>query len=156
VPETARAVVLAVLLLSTSVWLGGYVAIAVVARVATATLEPAGRVAFFRALGRRYLWVGGGALVVAIGTGAALLDYDSGGALLIATIVLTAVLVGTLAVAVGQARRQTRLRRAALAAPRDEALAARVHATAVRAGLLRALLGAITVALVVLGSFLAV
>jgi putative copper export protein len=75
-----RAFLIAVNLLSAAVWVGGFVAIAVVARVARRTLEPAARIAFFRRLGRAYGVVGGGALVVALCTGAALLPDAFGSA----------------------------------------------------------------------------
>ena len=71
--DTTQAVLLGVFTLASCIWVGGYVAIAVVARAAARTLEPAPRVAFFRALGRSYLLVGGPALVVALGTGGGLL-----------------------------------------------------------------------------------
>lgn len=75
--QTVQAVLLAVFILATSVWVGGYVAVAVVARAASATLDAAGRVAFFRSLGRSYLWVGVPALVIALATGAILArDHD--------------------------------------------------------------------------------
>jgi len=70
--ETVEAIVLAVFILATSVWVGGYVAIVVVARTATATLEPGARVTFFRSLGRSYLRVGLPALIVALVTGGVL------------------------------------------------------------------------------------
>jgi putative copper export protein len=56
-------------LLAASVWVGGFVAVAVVARVAKRELDPAARVAFFRSLGRDYGKVGGSALAVATLTG---------------------------------------------------------------------------------------
>ena len=55
-----------VLLIAGSVWVGGYVAIGVVARVTVRTLGPADRVAFFRALGRMYGIVGTVALALAL------------------------------------------------------------------------------------------
>jgi len=60
-------------LLAGAVWVGSLAALPVVARTARQTLEPQMQVTFFRALGRRYGVVGGGALVLAIATGAALL-----------------------------------------------------------------------------------
>ncbi len=51
-PRPAEASLAAVLVLATAVWVGGLVAIFVVARVADATLRAAERVAFFRGLGR--------------------------------------------------------------------------------------------------------
>lgn len=154
--QPAQALLLAALIISTSVWVGGYVAIVVVARAATATLDSAARVAFFRTLGRSYLWVAGPALLVALVTGAILLHAHEPSALLISTIVLALTLVVFLAVAVAQARRMSRLRDDALAAPDDEQLAMRVRSGGQLAGILRAFLGVLSLTLVVLGSFLAV
>lgn len=100
--DTAEAILLAVFILATSVWVGGYIVIAVVARTATATLDPSGRVAFFRSLGRSYLWVGVPALIVALGTGAVLLRDHDWDALLVATVMVATVMVVCLAVAVVQ------------------------------------------------------
>ena len=61
------------LIVATAVWTGGLVAIFVVARVARHTLMPRDRMAFFRGLGRSYAPVGGIALAMALGCGAALL-----------------------------------------------------------------------------------
>lgn len=72
-------------ILATSVWVGGLVAIAVVPRVATRTLDPGAEVAFFRALGRTYGVVGTLALALAYGAGAALLLDRPWDALLTAT-----------------------------------------------------------------------
>ena len=153
--EAAQGALTAALVVATSIWLGGYVAIVVVARVATATLEPGGRVALFRSLGRAYLRVGIPALVVALAVGAVLLTEHGWDALAVTTTVLSLVLVGLLAVAVAQARRMTRLRRQALARPEDAALTVQVRRGSRYAGVLRALLGLLSVSLVVLGSFLA-
>lgn len=150
-----HAVVLAVFVLATSVWVGGYVAIAVVARAAAATLDPAGRVAFFRYLGRSYLWVGAPALVIAFVTGAVLLSGQHRNALLLSTVVIAVVLVVLLAVAVAQARRMTRLRHRALAAPENTSLPGQVRRGGRAAGALRGVLGLLSLTLVVLGSFLA-
>ena len=109
--DTTRVVLLGVFMLAASIWVGGYVAIVVVARVATRTLQPAQRVAFFRGLGRIYAIVGCGALVVALGTGAALLgDRAWGGAVVVTAAVAAALVLSTL-VGMAQARRMTRLRR---------------------------------------------
>jgi hypothetical protein len=58
-PRPAEASLTAVLVLAAAVWIGGLVAMFVVARVAQATLGAAERVAFFRSLGRVYGLVGG-------------------------------------------------------------------------------------------------
>ncbi|MGI8459713.1 MAG: hypothetical protein ACR2LI_16580 [Propionibacteriaceae bacterium] len=153
--DTTKAVVLAVFVLATSVWVGGYVAIVVVARTATATLDQGARVAFFRSLGRSYLRVGMSALIVALVTGGVLARDLGWDGLLIATVVVAAVLLVSLAVAVVQARRMTRLRRRLLASPDDTRLSEQVRRGARAAGGLRGLLGLLSVALVVLGAFLA-
>lgn len=69
-PQPAETTLTAVLVLATAVWVGGMVAIFVVARVARATLGAAKRVAFFRRLGRAYGLAGGAALTVALASGA--------------------------------------------------------------------------------------
>lgn len=153
--HTADALTLAVFVLATSVWVGGYVAIAVVARAASATLDAAARVAFFRSLGRSYLWVGLPALILALVTGGILARGLEWEPLLVATVIAAAVLLASFAVAVVQARRMTRLRRRLLDSPDEEWLSTRVRSGARAAGSLRAVLGVLSLALVVLGSFLA-
>jgi hypothetical protein len=63
---------LTVNLLAAAVGVGNLAALAVVTRAADETLDPRTRVAFFRALGRRYGKVGGLSLAIAVGTGAGL------------------------------------------------------------------------------------
>jgi hypothetical protein len=71
-PRPAETTLTAVLVLATAVWVGGLMAIFVVARVAHATLGASERVAFFRGLGRAYGLAGGVALTVALASGAVL------------------------------------------------------------------------------------
>lgn len=149
-----RALVLTVLLLATSIWVGGYVAIAVVARTASTTLTAEDRVAFFRTLGRAYFWVGTPALVVALVTGAVLSRHADHGVLFTAAVVIAVLLILSFAIAVVQARRMTQLRRQLLSSD-DLQLAERVRRGAAAAGALRGLLGLLSVALVVLGACLA-
>lgn len=144
-----------VLVLATSIWVGGYVTIAVVARVSGAVLEPPERIRLFRSLGRVYFWVGAPALVVALVAGG-LLAQDRAGALTAAAIAVATVLLVAFALAVAQARRMTRLRHEAAAAPAGATVHARVAVGARVAGALRGVLGILTLALVVLGSVLAV
>lgn len=153
--DLTEAMVLVVFIVATSIWVGGYVAIAVVARTASTTLETADRVVFFRSLGRSYLWVGLPALLIALVTGAILVRGHDRDALLIATVAVVAVLLTSLAVAVIQARRMTRLRRTLLGSPDDKSLSEQVRRGARDAGALRAVLGLLTFALVVLGALLA-
>jgi uncharacterized membrane protein len=153
--DPTRAILLGVFMLAACIWVGGYVAIAVVARVASRVLAPDQRVALFRGLGRSYGIVGSVALAVALGTGAALLSAHAWDATLTAATVLAAILVLALAAGVAQARRMTQLRQAALAAPGDLQLARRVRRGARSAMVLRAALGLLSVALIALGSLLA-
>jgi hypothetical protein len=156
-PDVVRTALEVVLLLAGSVWLGGLVTIAVVARVAGRTLGPVERVAFFRALGRAYGVVGGGALVLALVTAAVLAGTRPWNGLLTACAVVAAALVGTTAVGVRQAMRMTRLRERALAGPpgsdgghsRPDDGAVRRGAT--RAAALRGLIAVLSLALAVLG-----
>lgn len=153
--NTLDAICLIALVLGTSVWLGGYVAIAVVARVTTRTIEPSARVAFFRALGRAYFWVGTPALLVALVSAGVLARDVESGPLFSVTVAAAALLVVCFAVAVGQARRMTRLRIRLADSSEDPSLEERVRRGAVRAGVLRAALGVLSLVLVVAGSFLA-
>lgn len=140
--------------LASSVWLGGYVALAVVARASTTSLAPTARVAFFRALGRAYLPVGGTALVVGILSGAVLLRDRPVDGLMIATAITAGLLVALLALGVVQARRMTRLRQRVTTAPSDGELVTQVVRGGSAATALRGLLGVLSLALVVLGSLL--
>lgn len=149
--DTTTATLTGLLIFGTSVWVGGLIAIAVVARVATATLEPAARVGFFRGLGRAYGIVGTAALALAYGTGAALLYGRSWSGTLIAAVAVAAALAAMLAVGVAQARRMTRLRRRSLDVPGDTDIAHRVRRGAARAGALRELIAVLSLTLLALG-----
>jgi hypothetical protein len=154
-PATGTPVLVFTAFVAGAVWVGGFVAIAVVARVAGAQLEPAVRVAFFRALGRSYGRVGGLALVVALACGALLLaDHPWDGTVLAALVVAGALVLVT-AAGVAQARGMTRLRARALDEPGDAELAQRVRAGARRAGVLRAAIGVLSLVLVALAAGLA-
>jgi len=142
-------------MLATAVWIGGLVVIFVVARVATRTLRPAERIELFRGLGRAYGPVGGLALAVALVSGAALLSgHPWNGQVTAATAVAGALVVVTVA-GVLQARRMTRLRRSALGHPGSPRLAGQVRREAISAGILRALIAALSLALLALGAVLA-
>ncbi|WP_446664769.1 hypothetical protein [Flexivirga sp. B27] len=148
-------VLITVLVLSTSVWIGGYVAIAVVARTATTTLDPAQRVRFFRSLGRAYLRVGTPALAVALISGALAARHHSWDAVLIISTIVAVLLVALLAAAVQQARHMTRLRHDAVTAGRDAATDPAIRSGHRTAGMMRAALGALSLVLLVLGCFMA-
>lgn len=146
-----RAYWLVLLMLATSVWLGGYVAMAVVARVSTDSLAPPDRVAFFRALGRAYLPVGSAALALGFVSGGVLLMSRAVDGLSIATVITAGLLVLILGVAVAQARRMTRMRQRASDTPSGGRPAPQVIRSGSAATVLRALIGVLSVTLVVLG-----
>jgi uncharacterized membrane protein len=142
-------------LLAVCVWVGGFVAVAVVARVVRHELDQRVGVAFFRSLGRSYGKVGGFALAVAVLTGTALLarrgwDQTAGAAALLALALIVATVGG-----VAQARRMTCLRQRALHEPRDPALSALIDQGARQALVLRTTIGTLTLVLLALGAVLA-
>lgn len=151
---TVSAPLIAVHALAASIWVGGLVAIFVVARVASRTLEPAQRVSFFRSLGRTYGVLGSVALVVALASGAVLLDGHELDGLLAAAVILAAALLVVTTAGMAQARTMTRLRRQAVAEVGGKPLDARIRRGAIVATTLRACIGILTLALVVLGAAL--
>jgi uncharacterized membrane protein len=151
----ANAVLLAAHLVAASIWVGGYVAIAVVGQVARRTLEPPARIAFFRSLGRTYGVLGGASLLVGLATGAALLSGRLTSASGLAAIALGAALLVATAAGMRQARRMTRLRRHALAHAGDASLAGRLRQATRAAALLRSAIGLLTLALVLLAAAIA-
>ena len=154
-PQPAEASLTAVLVLATAIWVGGLVAIFVVARVAHATLGVAERVAFFRGLGRVYGLDGGMALAIALASGAVLASTRHWDGQLIASTALAAGLVAVTVAGVAQARRMTRLRQDALRDPGRLEPAAQVRRSARRATVLRAAIAALSLALLTLGSVIA-
>jgi len=151
IPLAASVPLVAVELVAASIWVGGLIAIFVVARAASATLAPTERIAFFRALGRSYAIVGSLALLVALAVGAILLDGHPWDGLLTAAAIVAGALLVALAAGMAQARAMTRLRRRALKAPE---LDDRVRRGAALAGALRGAIGILTLALVVLAAAL--
>ena len=149
------AVAVFVLLLATSVWIGGFVAIAIVARVARHELDLPTRIAFFRRLGRRYLVVGGGSLAVALGSGGSLLALGDWTPTKTVAAALGIALALATVVGVIQARELTRMRRRNLLRSRETAAAEAERSAAARAALLRASIGALTFALLAVGSAIA-
>lgn len=126
IPVAGQGILLGLLLVSSAIWLGGWVALIVIARSATATLKPADRIAFFRHFGVHYGTVSTTALVIGLFSGGILLLVGVWTPLSTAMATVAVVLVIALLVGVVQARRMTRLRRALHSTPEDSALASRV------------------------------
>jgi uncharacterized membrane protein len=150
-PDQTAAALTGLLIFAATVWIGGSAVIVLVARVASCTLTPEARVAFFRKLGRSYGAIASAALVVAYGAGATLVFGRPWNATLTATAVVATALVAATAVGVVQARRMSRLRSRALAEPDDAQLSRRVRSGAARAGALRGAIGGLSLALLALG-----
>ena len=153
--EVARALLGGAVVLCGAVWVGGFVVLVVVDQVACRTIDPPERVAFFQMLGRVYGIVGGLALTLGLAGGAFLVYDRRWDAVLTLTAVAAVALAAATVIGVAQARRMTRLRRAALDHPDDTALADRVRRGARTAGILRSLIGVVSLALLVLGVVLA-
>jgi uncharacterized membrane protein len=148
----ARGVLVFFELLTASVWIGGLVVIAIVARIVRAQLDPSEQVAFFRALGRSYGKVGTIALGLALAFGAALLTQRSADAAVVASVLLALILVVTTGVAMRQARAMTRLRSRGLG---DPDLDSAILAGARRAALCRFAIAGLTLLLLAVASALA-
>ena len=149
----AQSLLVFVTLIATTVWLGGLVAIAMVTRVARRRLGPVDQVGFFRDIGRSFGAVAALALLVALAGGAAMVGGDAWGeGTTLAGAVIAAALTIATASGVTQARRMTRLRERAARDPGDDALADLVRRGATRALALRAAIGALTLALLLVAA----
>lgn len=152
-PGPLAALFLILLLLATSVWIGGWFSLIVISRTTTATLSAPDRVAFFRRFGKVYGIQSSIALVVALLFGLLLLLGMPWTALSTWCVVLSAVLVLALIAGILQARSQRVLRQRLLRSPGEEgeALRAKIAAGGRSAILLRTSLGVFSVAILVLG-----
>ena len=149
-PASVGGALLGLLIVSSAVWLGGWVALVVVARSTTATLSRHDRVAFFRHFGPRFGIVATVALLVAYVSGIILLASAPWTVVSTLLVVIAVVILVVLGVGILQARRMTRLRRAVVVAPDDGLLSTRVRRGARRALVLRAGLGVLSLAMVIL------
>jgi putative copper export protein len=149
-------------LIAAAIWAGGLVFLGLSVGAARRTLGDAERIAFFRAIGRRFAVVGGIALLVLIATGSDMVsDRDAwdtlgegtyGGTLLAKLILVGIVIVLTVFHSAVQGPAISRLRERAAATPGDAALAAEIRRKAAFAGVVSLLNLVATVAILVLAA----
>lgn len=151
--STGRTALLAVGMLASSIWVGSLVAIAVMSVVARRELDARSRVALFRGVGRAYLYVGTGSLLLAVAVGAVLAwPLSQVGVGVQAEFALSGLLLAVSALGMAQAKRTTVVRRHALDRPNDVAARSAVAAGAKVAGALRGAIAVVTLVMVVLGA----
>lgn len=155
-PEPLEIILAVVLILAVATWIGGYIAVVVVSVVSAKTLEPEARVAFFRRFGAAYLKVAGPALLVALALGWMFLSRLPWSDELARMVVASGALVLLLIAGIVQARDLTRLRERLSDAPDDGVLAQRIRVRARTAGILRGLIGVLTLGIIVHAAILLV
>ena len=144
----------AVELIAASIWVGGMVCIAIVAKAARGVLDESSQVAFFRAVGRRYGIVGTASLLIAIAAGLALSWPPSSWSRTIdAAVVLAGVLVVATIAGMMQARAMTALRRKLIANAGDSSTAVALRRGRLLANGIRGLMALMTLAIVILAAF---
>ncbi len=110
----------AIELIAASIWVGGMVCLAIIAKAARGVLDESSQVAFFRAVGRRYGIVGTASLLIAIAAGLALAwSPPSWSRIICAAVILAGILVVATVIGMVQARAMTALRRKVIANPKD-------------------------------------
>ena len=114
-PLGVARVLAGLLILGGAVWLGGFVAIVIFSRSTKKALTTPQRVAVFRELGRRYVIVAGAAFALVVIPGGVLLASRPADGYTLAVLLVTLALIVVTAVGVRQARRMTRMRKAAIA-----------------------------------------
>jgi putative copper export protein len=150
-------------LIGAAVWAGGMVMLALAVGAGRRTVEEPQRIALFRALGRRFLVVGGIAMLVLIATGTDMaadrldawedLGNTEYGERLVAKLNVVAVVIGlTLFHSLVQGPALSRLRAQALERPEDEELRRLIRRKAARAGMISALNLLGTIAVLVLAA----
>lgn len=142
-------------LLAASIWIGGYVAVVVMTRIARRRLAPADQIAFFKDFGKVWGIIATPALLVALATGTVLIASHGWTTTATVAAVVAGVLLLTTFLGMRQARMISGLRRELLDSPTDEEKQKRVKVAALRAARLRALLGILTLILLGLGSAIA-
>jgi uncharacterized membrane protein len=149
-PFALTRALLGLLILGAGVWMGGFVAIMIVNATSKKTIDAAGRIALFRGLGRSYLKVAAVAFVLVVVPGGILLAFRPWDGFTLAILLVALLLVVLTGIAVRQARRMTRMRKAALAHPADGPCPAPIGRNARRAWVLRMGIGVASLALFVL------
>ena len=149
-------------LIGGAIFAGGMVMLGVVAATARRTVPAEARVEFFRVLGRRFLVLGGIALLVAIATGTdmasdrdvwgSLTDTTYGKTLLAKLILVAIVIVLTAFHSLVQGPALSRLRQQAIARPDDEQLEAEIRRRTAQAGVVSALNLIATLAILVMAA----
>jgi putative copper export protein len=150
-------------LIGAAVWAGGMVMLALAVGAARRTLPAPERIDLFRALGRRFLFAGGIAMLILIATGtdmagdrldawSDLTDTDYGERLL-AKLGVVAIVIGlTLFHSLVQGPALSRLRAQALEHPDNEELSRLIRRKAARAGMVSAVNLLATIAVLVLAA----
>jgi uncharacterized membrane protein len=149
-PLGVARVLAGLLILGGALWLGGFVAIVIFSRSTKKALTTPQRVAVFRELGRRYVIVASVAFALVVIPGGVLLAFRPADGYTLAVLIIALLLVVVTVVGIRQARRMTRMRRAAIAEP-DAADAAALQRGTRVASVLRASIGVCSLALFVLG-----
>jgi uncharacterized membrane protein len=149
-PLGVARVLAGLLILGGALWLGGFVAIVIFSRSTKKALTTPQRVAVFRELGRRYVIVASVAFALVVIPGGVLLASRPADGYTLAVLIIALLLVVVTVVGIRQARRMTRMRRAAIAEP-DAADAAGLQRGTRVASVLRASIGVCSLALFVLG-----
>jgi putative copper export protein len=149
-------------LIGGAVFAGGMVMLGMAAAAARKTVPPEVRIELFRVLGRRFLIVGGVALLVAIGTGidmasdrdvwGNLTDTTYGKTLLAKIILVGVVVVLTAFHSLVQGPRLSSLRHESLSRPDDAALEAKIRRSAAQAGIVSMVNLLATLAILVLAA----
>ncbi|MEO7126981.1 MAG: hypothetical protein ABI382_03965 [Nakamurella sp.] len=157
VPIGVHRILLALVIIGTGMWIGGMVAVTMLAIISKRALEPAVRAAFFRRFARTYFPTFGAGLVVAAIAGFFMLIARGWDGIAWAITILVIVILIALAFGVVQARAMSRLRThaAELGSDTDADLTRRIASGARSAALLRGSLGVLSLAVFVLAIFTA-
>lgn len=146
-PFAIERTLLGIVTLGAGLWMGGFIAIMIVSATSKKSLGAQDRIALFRGLGRGYLRVAIVAFVAVVIPGAVLLAFRPWDGYSLAIVVLAAALVVVTALGVRQARRLTRMRKAAAEAPNGGTPPATLVRKAAAARILRTAIGLLSLAI---------